>query len=491
MRMKKEYRPVTNALQWRLSRGWREALALKSWHLTSDRGKTGLELANNRIDAGLSQRQRDNNTTRGTTPGYIDPQIQDRGRNNENWVEWPKGRTGKDWGIAVKTKFGRRKRKDANTKRNASQQTFTSGFSAPSSSTGATGTGTLSAMSNITSSDFVRPPVSNQVGPYGYDPALEAAAFLAYSASPYPRSGSSMPEIPLSTSNLGLLLNSAQYQASLHQSTPHVSRTGRRAFVQLDNQGSSSNIPSNRIPIDAATGLSRQNLHLQTGLRPSGTGYDTRRRSTPATGATLPKRVMDNSDVEDASASVPSGPQPAKRRRLLPPDPSPSQLNYPSQNAFASRHQAPSVQVSRTSNQEALQSRPRVPIYPERQAFSGPVQVQSRPTTREAFLQQCPYTNPYRSDSGYQSMETPTGYVTRPASANLEPWTTTSEPLRTQTLQPASHTPSVQQPSGTRVRSPTLTEPRCVISHYDSSGMPVFSDLYEGEDDGFFFDFEF
>ncbi|KAL8826797.1 MAG: hypothetical protein Q9191_003580, partial [Dirinaria sp. TL-2023a] len=127
MRMKKEDRPDTNALQWRLSRGWREALSLKSWHLTSDRGRTGNATANNRIDARLSQRQRDDNTTRGATPGYIDPHNRSRGPNNENWVPWPKSRTGREWGIAPKTDYGRKPRKDAKNKRRRTEYPATEG----------------------------------------------------------------------------------------------------------------------------------------------------------------------------------------------------------------------------------------------------------------------------------------------------------------------------------------------------------------------------
>lgn len=107
--MKKFGRPEHNAVQWRASRGWREAMSLTAWQLTSYKGRDVDKVANLRVVEKLSAWQIANNTTRGTTPGYIDPTSRDRGPNNENWVSWPKQKKGKDWGVAWRSTYNPRK----------------------------------------------------------------------------------------------------------------------------------------------------------------------------------------------------------------------------------------------------------------------------------------------------------------------------------------------------------------------------------------------
>ena len=111
MRMKREDRPAENAVQWRLSRGWREAMGMISWHITSRRGRDNL--ANDRVLSKLSDWQVRHNTTRGLTPGKINPQLPKSGT---NWVEWPLSPSGKDWGCALKTTFTGVKRKRKKSK---------------------------------------------------------------------------------------------------------------------------------------------------------------------------------------------------------------------------------------------------------------------------------------------------------------------------------------------------------------------------------------
>lgn len=67
--MDRASRPNENALNMRACRYWRPAYSLISWH-----GK-GTSRKETTVLALLSQTQRDNNTTRGTTPGFIDPNL--------------------------------------------------------------------------------------------------------------------------------------------------------------------------------------------------------------------------------------------------------------------------------------------------------------------------------------------------------------------------------------------------------------------------------
>ena len=79
---------------------------MMSWHLTSRRGRAGDDLANDRVMARVSAAQERLNTTRGLTPGLINPRAP---RTTDNWVEWPKSKSGKDWGLAENGKFNRRR----------------------------------------------------------------------------------------------------------------------------------------------------------------------------------------------------------------------------------------------------------------------------------------------------------------------------------------------------------------------------------------------
>lgn len=103
MRMKKKDRASDNCIQWRLSRGWREAMGMLSWHLTSNKGNTGDALANVRVTNRLGPWQLAHNTTRGLTPGRKDPRVSRDAPGN--WVPWPTSKGGKDWGKAQATSF--------------------------------------------------------------------------------------------------------------------------------------------------------------------------------------------------------------------------------------------------------------------------------------------------------------------------------------------------------------------------------------------------
>lgn len=69
MRMDRANRPKDNALNMRASRYWRPAYFLISWHGTGRSPKEASVLAS------LSAQQIANNTTRGTTPGLVDPSL--------------------------------------------------------------------------------------------------------------------------------------------------------------------------------------------------------------------------------------------------------------------------------------------------------------------------------------------------------------------------------------------------------------------------------
>lgn len=103
MRMKKKDRASDNCIQWRLSRGWREAMGMLSWHLTSNKGNTGDALANSRVVKRLGPWREAHNTTRGLTPGRKDPRVSRDAPGN--WISWPSGKGGKDWGKAQITLF--------------------------------------------------------------------------------------------------------------------------------------------------------------------------------------------------------------------------------------------------------------------------------------------------------------------------------------------------------------------------------------------------
>ncbi len=103
MRMKKKDRNTDNCIQWRLSRGWREALGMLSWHLTSNKGNTAEAVANYRVIARLSPWHQNHNTTRGLTPGRKDPRASRDAPGN--WISWPTSKGGKDWGKAKITSF--------------------------------------------------------------------------------------------------------------------------------------------------------------------------------------------------------------------------------------------------------------------------------------------------------------------------------------------------------------------------------------------------
>jgi len=109
MRMKKRDRASDNCIQWRLSRGWREAMGMLSWHLTSTKGNTAEEVANNRVVAKLTQWQLNHNTTRSLTPGRKDPRAPRDAPGN--WIPWPTSKSGKDWGKAQTTSFTNKTRK--------------------------------------------------------------------------------------------------------------------------------------------------------------------------------------------------------------------------------------------------------------------------------------------------------------------------------------------------------------------------------------------
>ena len=81
-------------------------MGMISWHITSRRGRDNL--ANDRVLSRLSDWQVQHNTTRGLTPGKINPQLPKSGT---NWIEWPLSPSGKDWGCALKTTFADVKRK--------------------------------------------------------------------------------------------------------------------------------------------------------------------------------------------------------------------------------------------------------------------------------------------------------------------------------------------------------------------------------------------
>jgi len=109
MRMKKKDRNTDNCIQWRLSRGWREALGMLSWHLTSNKGNTAEAVANNRVIGRLSPWHQNHNTTRGVTPGRKDPRASRDAPGN--WIPWPTSKGGKDWGKARITSFTDKVRK--------------------------------------------------------------------------------------------------------------------------------------------------------------------------------------------------------------------------------------------------------------------------------------------------------------------------------------------------------------------------------------------
>lgn len=122
MRMSKRDRGTGNCIQWRASRGWREAMGMLSWHLTSKKGND--RLANDRILGRLNEWQKQNNTTRGLTPGRINPTLP---RAPGNWVDWPKSKSGKDWGIAQTVKFSDKKRKKSGPKKKKAEKPDGSG----------------------------------------------------------------------------------------------------------------------------------------------------------------------------------------------------------------------------------------------------------------------------------------------------------------------------------------------------------------------------
>lgn len=93
MRMDRANRPNENALNMRACRYWRPAYSLISWH-----GK-GTSSKEARVVALLSPAQRNNNTTRGTTPGLINP---DLGEGSPR-VPHPVDRDGQGQGRAQRT----------------------------------------------------------------------------------------------------------------------------------------------------------------------------------------------------------------------------------------------------------------------------------------------------------------------------------------------------------------------------------------------------
>lgn len=93
MRMDRAHRPNVNALNMRLSRYWRPAYSLLSWH------GTGMSTKEAGILALLSRAQRASNTTRGTTPGLIDPNLGEAGGR----VAHPIPRNGRGQGRARRT----------------------------------------------------------------------------------------------------------------------------------------------------------------------------------------------------------------------------------------------------------------------------------------------------------------------------------------------------------------------------------------------------
>lgn len=74
-----------------------------SWHLTSNKGNTADEVANNRVKKRLGPWRESHNTTRGLTPGRKDPRASRDAPGN--WISWPKSKGGKDWGKAQTTSF--------------------------------------------------------------------------------------------------------------------------------------------------------------------------------------------------------------------------------------------------------------------------------------------------------------------------------------------------------------------------------------------------
>lgn len=77
MRMEPLNRPTANAVQERTCRTWRPAFCMLSWHIIGRFAK-----ANDRVNtviASLSQDQLNRNTTRGSTPGLVNPHLGEAG----------------------------------------------------------------------------------------------------------------------------------------------------------------------------------------------------------------------------------------------------------------------------------------------------------------------------------------------------------------------------------------------------------------------------
>ena len=85
MRMETENRPNWNAIQTRITRNWIPKFAMISWHVRGRYRKDRPNPARDAVLARLSQEQRNAQSTRGTTPGLISPELGEAGGR----VPWP------------------------------------------------------------------------------------------------------------------------------------------------------------------------------------------------------------------------------------------------------------------------------------------------------------------------------------------------------------------------------------------------------------------
>ena len=546
--MKKEDRPDANALQWRHSRGWREALGLKAWHLTSERGKNGTALANNRVDARLSQHQKDQNTTRGITPGYIDPSIQDKGQYNQNWVEWPKNRTGKDWGLAPKTDFTR-KRKDAKNKSvkpqdpaagastnspalDAQQQAAPQDSSAVPTSFSLSGT--IQPSTTLTNDPDAAPPTTvtkYHIGANGYDPAREAA-FDAYSPTNY---GHFIPgfQFPPPNSRNSCVNKGSRSNVSLSGTSTHVHngeglRTVPQTLRPIDNSMQAlqpDEGPSRRQnqmpPSDASLrrrteispaaetsrstpGLTRNSSligqqpklphHAENGKRKIDQ-MDSQAASSSA-GTNVNKRTRNKADSDEASELA--NLQPSKKPRLVPSGTSVSRSSNSSQGAlsgpqrechFGSTGQwSPPISTStpEVSWLDRAQQHMFRALKPQR-SNQGAMRtpVQSpAPAQIQAFRDQI------RSHANLHSRATFTQQRRPAQSYRSDPDPSSGERSRLQTPALGPSTANVNRSWQSGGSLPPQSAPLCLLSEDQDGDMPVFSGAYEGEEEnGELFDF--
>lgn len=110
MRMQPRNRLKKNAAQFRLSRDWREAMRVISWHVTSRFDDN--EIGNDRVIKALHAAGIPiaHNSTRGLTPGLIDPSGP---RVSRNIRPWPMRSDGTSYGVDVTTDFDKPARKNA------------------------------------------------------------------------------------------------------------------------------------------------------------------------------------------------------------------------------------------------------------------------------------------------------------------------------------------------------------------------------------------